>query len=109
MADFVADDAAEFVVGHYVHQGGEYAHAAVGTGESVDVDNVIDLEVERQTVDFGQTFGEFVQAYGVGVIVGKHGVVFVHPVDIFFHVVSHLLVGQGYCFGCLCSGVDGFG
>ena len=51
VAHFVAYHAKQFVVAHYVHQRREHAHTAVGTRESIDIDNVVHLEVQGYAFD----------------------------------------------------------
>lgn len=95
VADFVADDAEEFVIAHDVHEGGEHANAAVGAGECVDVDDVVDLEVQGYTLNGCEAFGEAAEAFGVVVVLVGDGVVLVHPVNVFLDVGGHLFVGDG--------------
>ena len=51
MADFVADDAAQFVVVHLLHQAGIDAHAAVVHGPGVDFPALVHLVVEGDAFD----------------------------------------------------------
>ncbi len=90
----MADDTQEFFVGHDVHQRREDADTAVGAGERVDVDDIVDLEIQRDAVGVGQSFGQPVEPERVGVVIGADRVVFVHPVDILLDVGGHLFVGQ---------------
>ena len=55
----MADYTEQLIVGHYIHQRGENAHRTVGTCESVDIDYVVDLEVQRRAVHFLEVSGEF--------------------------------------------------
>lgn len=108
VTDFVADDAEELVVVHDIHQRGEDAHAAVGAGEGVDVNDFVNLEVQGDTVGVGDACGQTVQTLCVGVIVGSHGIVFVHPFHGFLDVGSHIFVGEGESLHGLFGTAEGF-
>ena len=106
VAHFVAYNAKQFVVAHYVHQRREHAHTAVGTRESIDIDNIVHLEIQGYAFNRCKTLGERVEAFGIGAVGISHRVVLVHPVDIFLHILSHLLVSKCHglshaaqCFG----------
>ncbi len=94
VSHLVTDDAQQLFVAHDVHQGREDADAAVGTGEGIHVDHVVDLEIELDALGVGQPLGQLLQADRIGVVIGADGVVGIHPVDVLLDVGRHLLVGQ---------------
>ena len=100
MSELMSDDAKQFVVVHDIHKRREYPDAAVGTGERIDVDDLVDLEIQGYAVGLVETLHEFVEADGIGVVICGDGVVLVHPVDRLAHILCHLLV-------CDCQGLHG--
>ena len=108
MADLMAADRHQFVVVHQVHQGAEYADRTVAAGEGVDVHDMVDLEVERQSVDLGDPLGQPLETCAVfGRFVGD-GVVGIHPFDRFAAQLGNVLVAQCHGFGHVLSRFEQF-
>ena len=108
MADLMADDRHQFVVVHQVHQGAEYADRTVAAGEGIDIHDMVDLEVERQSVDLGDPLGQPLETCAVfGRFVGD-GVVGIHPFDRFAAQLGNVLVAQCHGFGHVLSRFEQF-
>ena len=104
----MTDDRHQFVVVHQVHQGAEYADRTVAAGEGVDVHDMVDLEVERQSVDLGDSLGQPLETCAVfGRFVGD-GVVGIHPFDRFAAQLGNVLVAQCHGFGHVLSRFEQF-
>ena len=93
MADFMTDYTEEFVIAHYIHKGGEHSHTAVRTSESVDINNLIHLEIQGYAVGFGETLGKFAETLCIGAVLVRNLVVGIHPVYRLLCVGGHLSVG----------------
>ena len=66
MADFMAQNTAYFVIRHQIHQARINADTAIGHGPSIDVTHLVNLEIQRHTIDAaGQAFFDVVQALAV--------------------------------------------
>ena len=72
MADLVADDVADLVVGHQVHQAAEEADRSVGQREGVDVTRQVDLVVQCQAAVVAAARGQRVQAPGLRALRRRH-------------------------------------
>ena len=108
VADFVPDDRHQFVVVHQIHQGAENADRTVAAGEGIDVGHIVNLEIERQPVDLGDTLGQTFEAGPVlGCLIGD-GVVGVHPCYGFAAQLCDVAVAQGHRFGDILPGVEQF-
>ncbi|CNU38611.1 Uncharacterised protein [Salmonella enterica subsp. enterica serovar Bovismorbificans] len=66
MAQFMAQYAFNFIIGHQIHQAGVYANATVRHRPCVDIAGHIDFIANRRTVNVvTQRFGDFAQTFGV--------------------------------------------
>lgn len=108
MADFVADDRHQLIVGHQVHQRAEDPDAAVPAGKSVDIYDIVYFEVEGQPVHL-DVLGQFFQPCAVfGRLVGNR-IVFVHPIHSLFAEPRDIGVGKRDRFHYVAAGLNGFG
>jgi len=97
VADFMADHAAQFVVGHQVHQAAVDADAAIRRGERVDFRRLIDSEVQRQAIFVPETGSQGRQAPGIPAAVRRHFFALVELLHHAARTVDDVLVAQGRC------------
>ena len=83
MTDLMTDYCHYFFVSHDVHQSGTDTHAAVTTGESVNVHYFIYAKVNFHTIYFFDVSGQSFQAFSVFAVRFGQWVMLVHP----FHIL----------------------
>ena len=97
---FVTDYTQQLFITHDVHQRRKNTDTAISTCKRIHINHIVYLEIQRNAFHFIQAFGQLFQTDCVWIIIGTYLIVLVHPVNIFFYIFSHLLIGQR---NCLCS------
>ena len=92
----MADHAEELLIVHQVHQTRIDAHATVRAGEGVDLISLVDLEIERNAIDLGETAAEGGQSLGIGVGCRQDRVLGVVCSDILGDIGLDVRVGEGH-------------
>ncbi len=108
MTDLMTDDTHKLVIAHDIHERREYADAAVGAGKRVDVDDMIYLEVQWNSISIGYTFGKLAKTLSVGIVFRQNRIVLVHPVNRLLYICRHLGIGKSGCLNRFRAGAHSF-